>query len=81
MTKPYYEKREITDFKDLINQSVSIYGNKNAFSVKGMMGEYTGIKYKEFKKYIFTKEMGRIRIPRLSFRYLPQIAEALFLTV
>lgn len=50
MTKPYYEKREITDFKDLINQSVSIYGNKNAFSVKGTMGEYSGIKYKEFKK-------------------------------
>ena len=44
LTKPYYEKREITDFKDLINQSVSIYGNKNAFSVKGIMGEYTGIK-------------------------------------
>ena len=37
LTKPYYEKREITDFKDLINQSVSIYGNKNAFSVKGII--------------------------------------------
>lgn len=52
MTKPYYDKREITDFKDLINQSVSIYGNKNAFSVKGIMGEYTGIKYRELKKDI-----------------------------
>jgi long-chain acyl-CoA synthetase len=52
LTKPYYEKREITDFKDLINQSVSIYGNKNAFSVKGIMGEYTGIKYRDFKRDI-----------------------------
>ena len=24
LTKPYYEKREITDFKDLINQSVKM---------------------------------------------------------
>ena len=37
MTQPIYEKREITDFKDLINQSVSIYGNKNAFSIKGII--------------------------------------------
>ena len=52
MTKPYYEKREITDFKDLINQSTAIYGNKNAFWIKGIMGEYTGITYKELKKDI-----------------------------
>ena len=52
MTKPYYEKREITDFKDLINQSTAIYGNKDAFSIKGIMGEYTGITYKELKKDI-----------------------------
>ena len=58
MTKPYYEKREITDFKDLINQSVSIYGNKNAFSVKGIMGEYTGIKYRELKKIDHTSKIN-----------------------
>lgn len=52
LTQPYYEKREITDFKDLINQSTSIYGNKNAFLVKGIMGDYTGITYKEFKSDI-----------------------------
>ncbi|MBE5812727.1 MAG: long-chain fatty acid--CoA ligase [Clostridiales bacterium] len=52
VTKPYYEKREITDFKDLINQSTAIYGNKNAFWIKGIMGEYTGITYKELKKDI-----------------------------
>ena len=50
MTQPIYDKREITDFKDLLNQSVSIYGNKNAFSLKGVMGEYTGVRYKDFKK-------------------------------
>lgn len=52
MTQPYYEKREITDFKDLINQSVSIYSNKNAFCLKGIMGEYTGVRYKDLKKDI-----------------------------
>ena len=50
MTEPYYERREITDFKDLINQSTAIYGNKNAFLLKGIMGEYTGITYKQLKK-------------------------------
>jgi len=50
LTQPIYDKREITDFKDLLNQSVSIYGNRNAFSVKGIMGEYTGIRYKDFKR-------------------------------
>lgn len=50
MTQPIYDKREITDFKDLLNQSVSIYGNKNAFSLKGVMGEYTGVRYKDFKR-------------------------------
>lgn len=52
LTKSYYEKREITDFKDLINQSTAIYGNKNAFMLKGIMGEYTGITYKELKRDI-----------------------------
>lgn len=52
MTEPYYERREITDFKDLINQSTAIYGNKNAFMLKGIMGEYTGITYKQLKKDI-----------------------------
>ena len=50
MTQPIYEKREISDFKDLINQSVSIYGNKDAFWIKNTMGEYEGITYKELKR-------------------------------
>lgn len=52
MTQPIYEKREITDFKDLINQSVSIYGNKDAFWIKNPMGAYEGITYKELKRDI-----------------------------
>ena len=50
MTQPIYNKRDITDFKDLLNQSAGIYGNKNAFLLKGIMGEYTGIRYKDLKK-------------------------------
>jgi len=49
LTEPIYERREITDFKDLLNQSASIYGNKDAFWLKGVTGEYKGVKYKEFK--------------------------------
>jgi len=49
LTEPIYERREITDFKDLLNQSSSIYGNKDAFWLKGVTGEYKGVKYKEFK--------------------------------
>lgn len=52
MTQPIYEKREISDFKDLINQSVSIYGNKDAFWIKNPMKEYEGITYKELKRDI-----------------------------
>ncbi len=52
MTKPIYEKREISDFKDLINQSVSIYGNRDAFWIKNPMGEYEGITYKELQRDI-----------------------------
>jgi long-chain acyl-CoA synthetase len=52
LTEPIYEKREITDFKDLINQSVSIFGNKDAFWIKNLMGEYEGITYKEFYRDI-----------------------------
>lgn len=52
MTQTIYERREITDFKDLINQSVSIYGNKDAFWIKNPMGEYEGITYKELKRDI-----------------------------
>jgi len=52
LTQPIYEKREITDFKDLINQSVSIYGNKDAFWIKNPMGTYEGITYKALKKDI-----------------------------
>lgn len=52
LTEPIYEKREITDFKDLINQSVSIYGNKDAFWIKNLMGEYEGITYKKLKQDI-----------------------------
>jgi len=52
LTQPIYEKREITDFKDLINQSVSIYGNRDAFWIKNTMGTYEGITYKALKQDI-----------------------------
>ena len=52
LTQTYYTRREIIDFKDLISQSTAIYGNKNAFLIDGVMGEKTGITYKELIKDI-----------------------------
>lgn len=46
---PFYEVREIKDLKDMLAQSVSIYGDKTLFLIKEVKGE----PYKEvsFKKY------------------------------
>ena len=54
----YYDIREITDLKDLINQSVELYGDKPVFKFKKRMykkGEKIEIdtmSYKEFKTEI-----------------------------
>lgn len=54
----YYNIREVTDLKDLINQTVELYGDKPAFKFKKRMykkGEKVEIDvmtYKEFKKEI-----------------------------
>ncbi len=43
-----YNVRLVSDLKDMLNQSVELFGSKNAFSVK-RLDEYTGITYTEFK--------------------------------
>ncbi len=46
---PFYEVREIRDLKDMLNQSVSIYGDKTLFLIKEKKGEpYTKISYKRY---------------------------------
>ncbi|QNU65864.1 AMP-binding protein [Ruminiclostridium herbifermentans] len=48
-TEPIYKQRKITDLKDMISQSVNLYGNRNAFYIKGSNGEYYGKTYNELK--------------------------------
>jgi len=50
VTKVLFERREITDLKDMLNQSAKIYGDKDAFKLKDKNGNYYGISYKKFKK-------------------------------
>lgn len=58
MEKYYEGVREVTDLKDLINQSVELFGDKPAFKFKKRMYkkgeevEFYTISYKEFKKEI-----------------------------
>lgn len=47
MTKPLYEVREIKDLRDLISQSVSLYGDRYAFEVKSK-NEHRLITYREY---------------------------------
>lgn len=51
MTKPLYERRKITDLKDMLNQSVELYPDFPAFNVK-KNGEYNPISYKQFKEHV-----------------------------
>jgi len=46
---PFYEVRKIKDLKDMLNQSVSIYGEKTVFLIKEKKGEpYTEISFNRF---------------------------------
>ena len=46
---PLYEVREIKDLKDMLAQSVSLYGDTNAFLIKKKQGEpYTPVTFKQY---------------------------------
>ena len=48
---PFYEVREIKDLKDMLAQSVAIYGDKTVFLIKEEKGgPYTEISYNRFNK-------------------------------
>ena len=48
--KKIYDARHVTDLKDLLNQSIELFGNKSAFKLKinNETHEYKEISYKEF---------------------------------
>lgn len=51
-TEPIYKQRKITDLKDMISQTVNLFGDRNAFLLKGENGEYYGKTYLELKSDI-----------------------------
>ncbi len=48
MTKPFYKVRDFTDLKDLIRQSVDLYGDRYAFEIKNGNSEHYFITYKQY---------------------------------
>lgn len=53
MTKPEYSTRNINDLKDLLEQSVALYSDRDAF-IKKTRDTYVGVTYKKFKEDIFS---------------------------
>ena len=52
MTKPFYKVREIKDLRDLLDQSVKLYGNRPAFEIKNRKGEHYEITYEKYRRHI-----------------------------
>ncbi len=52
MTKGFYKVREIRDLKDMLAQSVELYGDRPAFEVKKKNGEHYEITYTKYAKHI-----------------------------
>lgn len=48
MNKPIYKVREIKDFRDLLLQSVILYGHEPAFKIKNSVGQIYNLSYKKF---------------------------------
>ncbi len=44
-----YEVRKIRDFRDLINQSVELFGDKAAYMLKNSQGEYYDVTYRQLQ--------------------------------
>lgn len=53
VNEAFYEVREITDFKDLINQSAVLFHDKPAYKIKNDDGIYFDILYSKFKDDIY----------------------------
>ncbi len=48
--EPIYQTRKINDLKDMMVQSASLFGSRNAFLIKGKNGEYYGKTYAQLKE-------------------------------
>lgn len=52
MTKPFYEVRQLRDLRDLITQSVELFGERPAFEVKDFNNNHYNISYNEYYEQI-----------------------------
>ncbi len=52
MTKTFYDVREIKDLRDMLAQSIELYGDRPAFEVKNANGEHYEITYKRYQQEI-----------------------------
>ncbi len=52
MTKTFYDVREIRDLRDLLAQSVKLYGDRPAFEVKNKQGDHYEITYNRYQNEI-----------------------------
>ncbi|OPX42840.1 long-chain-fatty-acid--CoA ligase [Ruminiclostridium hungatei] len=50
--EPIYQTRKINDLKDMMVQSASLFGPRDAFLIKGKNGEYYGKTYAQLKEEI-----------------------------
>ena len=48
-SKPIRKVREISNLKDMLEQSSALFADRDAFTLKGEDGSYKAVKYKEFK--------------------------------
>lgn len=52
MAKPFYEVRQIRDLRELLSQSVGLFGERPAFEVKTKKGEHYEITYNRYQQEI-----------------------------
>ena len=51
-SNPIRKVREITDLKDMLEQSAKLFDERDAFWIKTENGDYKGVKYTEFKNQV-----------------------------
>lgn len=54
MTRPIYEVREFHTFRELLTQSMAIYGKSPAFKVKNEVGQIVDISYNRYHDDVFS---------------------------
>ncbi len=54
MTRPLYKVREFKTFRELLSQSMAIYGKHPAFKVKNKVGQILDISYNQFHDEVYS---------------------------